>query len=292
MKGKERTEGINGLENINLPKGPTREEAEVVQVQAKKKAPDTGSKRKPSDAFSAQDNSRDTKRPKVTVTEEPEPRKPRKPLSFVDPDRLKRPFRSRPQARKTSAQHETTVTAEPSTTSRPNNDERTSKYFNPQLYREPEYPRMTTTPKAEPPRKVVNAKPDSKRKETARENRRNSGDLRPHIDSRKASTSNSERRLPGESRKASRVPANGGRSAEPARAQYSKFDEEDVEGDSIVNYPPARKLGSFTPDLNPPLLPGLPGGRLTNKRLREILIRTGKVRVKEAKAAESNQNGQ
>ena len=55
MKGKERADGIKELENINAY---TREEAEVVQAQAKKKALDTGSKRKSSDVFSAQDDPR------------------------------------------------------------------------------------------------------------------------------------------------------------------------------------------------------------------------------------------
>ena len=167
-KGKERAKGIKGLEKINAPEDIEREEPEVVQVQVKKKAPDTGSKRKPSDAFSAQDDSRETKRQKVVRDE---PRKPTKQPSFVDPSKLK--------------------------------------------------------------------------------------------------------------------------SVAPTRAQRSKPGK-DVEKDSVVpefNYPPARKLGSFAPDLNPPPLPGIPGGKLMNKQLREILIRTGKVRVKEAKAAESNQNG-
>ena len=288
-KGKERAEGIKGLEKINAPENVVRVEPEVVQAQTKKKAPDTGSKRKPSDAFSAQDVSRDVKRQKVA--KEPEPRKLAKQLSFVDPDKLKRPFRSKPQIPKTPARRGMTETTKPSTVSRPDKDERTSKYF----YREPEYPRTTTTPEAEPPQKVVGTKPDARRKEAAYENGRDSGDLRPRIDSRKASTSNSDRQLRGESLKTSRVPDDEppGRSAAPTRAQHSKSGK-DMERNRVVTefqYPPARKMGSFAPDLNPPFLPGLPGGRLMNERLREILIRTGKVRVREAKAAESNQNG-
>ena len=56
-------------------------------------------------------------------------------------------------------------------------------------------------------------------------------------------------------------------------------DKEDGEGNSVATetgYHPARKLGPLAPDLNPPLLPGLPGGRLTNTRLQEVGIRTGK----------------
>ena len=111
------------MESISVSKGSMREEAEIVQVQAKKKAPDTGSKRKPTDAFSAQDDSRGARR--VKATREPEAWKPAKQLSFV---KLKRPFRSRPQTHKTSAQYETTATAKSSTTSRPSNDERTSRF--------------------------------------------------------------------------------------------------------------------------------------------------------------------
>ena len=119
-------------------------------------------------------------------TEEPEPRKPTKQLSFVDPDNLKRLFRNRPQTRKTSARHETTATTESSTTPRPNNGERTSKYSNPQLYQEPEYPQVTIAPEAELSRKLVNTKFDSRR--------RDSGDFQPQIDPRKATTSNLGRR--------------------------------------------------------------------------------------------------
>jgi len=128
------------------------------------------------------------------------------------------------------------------------------------------------------------------------ENGRDSGDLRPRVDSRKTSTSNPDRQLHGESRKTFRVPGDDeppGRSAAATRAQRSKSDK-DMERDWVVaesQYPPARKMGSFAPDLNPSFLPGLPGGRLMNEQLREILIRTGKVRVRQAKAAESNQNG-
>ena len=288
-KGKERAKGIKGLEKISALENVEREESKDVQAQAKK-APDTGSKRKPSDAFSARDDSRDIKRQKVTG--EPEPRKLAKQLSFVDPDKLKRPFRNGPQVRKGPAQHGMTAAAEPSAVSRPDKDERTSKYF----YREPEYPRIMATPEAESPQKVVSTKPDARRKEAGRENGRDSGDLRPRIDSRKATTSNSDRQLHGESRKPSRVPDDDeppGRSAAPTRAQHSKSGK-DRGRDWVVaepQYPTARKMGSFAPDLNPPFLPGLPGGRLVNERLREILIRTGKVRVREAKAAESNQNG-
>ena len=289
-KGKERPEGIKGLEKINALENVEREESGVVQAQATKKAPDTGSKRKPSDAFSAQDDSRDFKRQKVV--REPEPRKLAKQLSFVDPGKLKRPFRKEPQIRKTSAQHGTTATSEPSATSRLDKNERTSKYF----YREPEYPRITATPEAEPPQKVVGTKPDARRKEAAHGNGRDSGDLRPRVDSRKTSTSNLDHRLHGESRKTSRVPNDDeppGRSAAPARTQHSKSGK-DMGRDWVLaefQHLPARKMGSFAPDLNPPFLPGLSGGRLMNEQLREILIRTGKVRVREAKAAESNQNG-
>jgi hypothetical protein len=291
VKGKERAEGIKGLEKVNAPENVGREESEVVQAQAKKKAPDTGSKRKPSDAFSAQDDSRDVKRPKVA--REPAPRKLAKQLSFVNPDKLKRPFRTEPRIHKTPVRRGTAATAEHPAVSRPDKDERTSKYF----YREPEYPRVTTTPEAEPPQKIVSTKPDARRKEVTHENGRDSGDLRPRIDSRKASASNSDRQPHGESWKTSRVPGDDerpGRSVAPTRAQHSKSGK-DMERDWVVaesQYPPARKMGSFAPDLNPPFLPGLPGGRLMNERLRDILIRTGKVRVREAKAAESNQNGQ
>ena len=56
-------------------------------------------------------------------------------------------------------------------------------------------------------------------------------------------------------------------------------DKEDGEGNSVATetgYHPARKLGPLAPDLNPPLLPGLPGDRLTNTRLQEVGIGTGK----------------
>ena len=292
IKGKGRAEGIKGLERINVSKPVEREESEVFEVPAKKRAPDTGSKRKPSDAFSAQDDSRDGKRQRVT--EEPEPRKLRKQLSFVDPDKLKRPF----QIRKTSVQHgaTTTATTNPSAVVQPDRDERTSKYFNPQIYRGPEYPQMTTTPETEPPKKVIDPEFDSRGKGSAHENGRDSGGLRPRIDSRKTSRSNSDRQLPGKSWKTSHIPNNNeppGRSAAPTHAQPPK-PARNVEKNLVAagsRHPPTRKLGSFAPDLNPPPLPGLPGGRLMNKQLREILIRTGRVRVKESKAAESNLNG-
>ena len=94
-------------------------------------------------------------------------------------------------------------------------------------------------------------------------------------------------------RKTSRVPDDDNRSAAPTRARYPKSGE-GMESDWAAaepQYPPARKLGPFTLDLNPPFLPGLPGGRLMNKQLREILIRTGKVRVRKAETAELNRNG-
>ena len=290
-KGKERAEGIKGLEKISVSGEVAREEPKDVQAQAKKKAPDTGSKRKPSDAFSAQDVSRDVKRQKVAG--EPEPRKLAKQLSFVDPDKLKQPFRSKPQVHKAPAQHGTTATSGPSTESRPEKGERTSKYFDPQHYREPEYPRITTTPEAELPQKVVSTKSNARRKQATHENGGNSGDLRPRIDSRKTGTSNSDRQLTGEMQKTSRVSDDDSRPAALIRAHHPKSGKE-MERDWAAaepQYPPARKLGPFILDLNPPFLPGLPGGRLMNKQLREILIRTGKVRVREAKAAESNQNG-
>jgi len=290
-KGKERAEGVKGLENISASKDVERGELEVIQVLAKKNAPDTGSKRKPSDAFSARDESRDIKRQKVV--KEPEPRKPRKQLSFVDPDKLKLPLR-KPQSHKTSARHETTATATPkrSTVAQPDKDERTSKYFNPQLYREPEFPRMTSTPETEPPQRDVGPKSNVRSREVAQENGRDHGDHRPRIDPWKAGMSNSDRQLPGGVRKTAHAPNDNEPPrlpAAPTRTQRPKPVKKDVEKDSVVvepRYPPARKLGSFAPDLNPPPLPGLPGGRLMNKQLREILIRTGRVRVKEAKAAE------
>jgi len=272
-KGKERAEGIKGLEKIHTSEDAGREEPEIVEVPApvKKAAPDTGSKRKPSDAFSARDDSREVKRQKKA--EELERRKPRKQLSFVDPDKLKRPFR-KPQIRKASPQGRTATTAitKSPVVARPDKDERTSKYFNPQLYREPEYPQVTITPEKEPPQRVAGPKLDPRSKEPAYQNVRGSGELRPRTDSRKTGTSNSDR---------------------PTHVQHSK-PAKNVEKDFVTTgsqYPTARKLGSFAPDLNPPPLPGFPGGRLMNKQLREILIRTGKVRVREAKAAESNRNG-
>lgn len=66
------------------------------------------------------------------------------------------------------------------------------------------------------------------------------------------------------------------RSVWPGHVQCSERDKEAGEEDSVAmksGYPPARKL-LFTLNLNLPLLTKLPGGRLTNKRLREI--RTGK----------------
>jgi len=295
-KGKERAEGIKGLEKIAV-KDVEREDSAVIKVAAKKNAPDTGSKRKPSDAFSAQDDSRDVKRQKVVI--EPEPRKLGKQLSFVDPDKLKRPFRSKPQIHKTSAQYETTstTTVRPSAVTEPDRDERTSKYFNPQLYREPGYPRMTTTFETEPPQKVAGPKLGVRSNGAAHENGHDSGGLQPWADSRKASTSGSDRHLPGKSRKFLHVLDDDGppgRSAAASRVQRSKPVGKDVGRGLFATepqHPPVRKLGSFAPNLNPPPLPGLPGGRLMNKQLREILIRTGKVRVREAKAAESNQNG-
>jgi len=291
-KGKERAEGIKGLEKITL-EDVGREDSAVVKVTAKKNGPDTGSKRKPSDAFSAQDDSRDVKRQKVAA--EPEPRKLGKQLSFVDPDKLKRPLRSKPQIPKTSAQRGTTATttARPSAVAEPARDERTSKYFNSQFYREPDYPQMTTTHEMEPPRKVAGPKLGVRSNGAAHENGRDSGSLRPRPDSRKASTEGSDRHLPGNSRKPSHVLDDDGphgRSAAATRVQRSKPLGRDLVAIE-PQYPPARKLGSFAPNLNPPHLAGLPGGRLMNKQLREILIRTGKVRVREAKAAESNQNG-
>lgn len=69
-------ERADGLDNIKVCRGAKREEAEVIQIQAEKKAPDSGTNRKLSDVFSAQDDSKDAKRPKVT--EELEARKPAK----------------------------------------------------------------------------------------------------------------------------------------------------------------------------------------------------------------------
>jgi hypothetical protein len=287
-KGKGRAEGIKGLENISTS-ADAGGESETVQAQIKKKAPDTGSKRKPSDAFSAQDDSRDIKRPKVA--KEPEPRKLGKQLSFVDPDKLKRPFRSKPQAlvRKTTHHQETTKAAITGL-AEPGDNERTSKYFNPQLYRGPEHPRITTTPDAEEPQKVIRGD------EVVQENGRYSGDIRLRIDPPKTNKSDLDRKLPGKGQNASRAPDDDkppGRSAARTRVQQPKPVKE-AEMDLFTTqsqYPPTRKLGSFAPDLNPPPLPGLPAGRLLGKRLREILIRTGKVRTREAKAAESNQAG-
>ena len=267
-KGKERAKGIKGLEKINTVENLQREEPEVVEVPVKKTVPDTGSKRKPSDAFSARDDSRDVKRQKVA--EELERRKPKKQLSFVDPEKLKRPFRN-PQVRKASPQRQATAatTVKPPAAVQPDKDGRTSKYFNPQFYREPDYPQVTTTtPEKEPPQRILGPKRDVGNKAAGRQNGRDPGELRPRNDSRKTSTLNSDR---------------------PARTQHPKPAK--VKKDLAATEPTARKLGSFAPDLNPPSLPGFPGGRLMNKQLREILIRTGKVRVREAKAAESNRNG-
>ena len=285
-KGKGRAEGIKGLENISTSKDVGREE---VQARAKK-APDTGSKRKPSDAFSARDDSREAKR--VKVDSEPGPRKLVKQLSFVDPDKLKWPFRSKPQAPKTSTQQETTATEtpNPSAMQEPDKDGQKSKYFNPQLYREPEYARMVATTEGGQPQKVV------RRNEMTHDDNRHSENVPPRVNPRKPSTSNADRRLPGKSRKTSRV-LNGyespDRPAAHTRIQYSRSVEDAAR--EVVStgpqWPPTRKLGSFAPDLNPPPLLGLPGGRLMNKQLREILIRTGKVRTREAKAAELNLNG-
>lgn len=285
-KGKGRAEGIKGLENISTSADAGRQ-LETVQVYAKKKVPDTGSKRKPSDAFSAQDDSRDAKRPKVA--KEPEPRKLGKQLSFVDPNELKRPFRSKPQIHKTPYSKETAATTTTNIVE-PDNDGRTSKYFNPQIYRGPEYPRLMTTPEAGQLQKVVRSD------EVVHENGRDFGDIRSRIDSRKASKSDMDHRLPGKGQNTSRVPDDdepSGRSAAHTRVQKQK-QVKGTERDLVPTqsqYPPTRKLGSFAPDLNPPPLPGLPGGRLTNRRLREILIRTGKVRTRETKAAESNHTG-
>lgn len=282
-KGKGRAEGIKGLENVSTSTVAVRE-SETVRAQAKRKAPDTGSKRKPSDAFSAQDDSRDVKRPKVA--KEPEPRKPGKQLSFVDPDELKRPFRSKPQIRKTPYHQETTVPAITGAVE-PDNGGQTSKYFDPRLCRKPEYPRTITTPEAEQLHKTIRS--DG----VAHENGRDSGDTRPRIDARKSSESDPDHKLPGKGRKTSCVPDDDespGRSAPHTRVQQQKPAKE-AERDLVTTQPQyrlARKLGSFAPDLNPPPLPGLAGGRLMNKRLREILIRTGKVRTREAKATEPN----
>jgi len=272
VKGKERAKGIKGLEKINTVENLEREEPEVVEVPVRKAAPDTGSKRKPSDAFSARDNSRDVKRQKVA--EEFEQRKPKKQLSFVDPDKLKRPFR-KPQVRKSSPQRQAAAatTVKPPAEARTDKDGRTSKYFNPQFYREPEYPQVTTTtPEKEPPQRTTGPKRVAENTATVQQNGRDPGELRPRNDSRKTSTSNSDH---------------------PSRAQHPKPTKK-VEKDAVTTepqFPTARKLGSFAPDLNPPPLPGFPEGRLMNKQLREILIRTGKVRVREAKAAELNGNG-
>ena len=286
-KGKGRAEGIKGLENIGTSKDAAKE-PETIRVKPKK-APDTGSKRKPSDAFSSLDDSRDIKRQRVAL--EPEPRKLTKQLSFVDPDKLKRPFRSKPQIPKTSAQQDTTsiITVGPSAMDEPDGDVRTSKYFNPRLYREPEYPPVTAITEVQQPGKVITSN------ESAHGECHHSENIRPRVDSRKTGTSNADRQLPGKSRKTFRTldDESPARSTTHTRIQPSKH-ADDMEGDSgptKSRYPPARKLGSFAPDLNPPPLPGLPGGRLMNKQLREILIRTGKVRTREAKAAESGLNG-
>ena len=294
VKGKERAAGIKGLEKIG-PSEEVEREGSGFKVPVKKKAPDTGSKRKPSDAFSARDDSRDGKRQRVD--NEPEPRKLGKQPSFVNPDMLKRPFH-KPQIHKVPARHGTTTatTANPSTVAQPDGDERVSKYFNPQIHRGPEYPRAAGTPETEPPQKVVDPKPDSRSKQSAHENGRGSGKLRSRIDSRKPSRSNSDHQPPGKSQKPSHIPDHNeppGRSATPTRVQHP-IPVKKVEKDLVATgsqHPPARKLGTFAPDLNPPPLLGLPGGRLMNKQLREILIRTGKVRVKEAKVAGLNLDG-
>ena len=282
-KGKGRAEGIKGLENLSTLADVGRE-TEMVQARVKKKAPDTGAKRKPSDAFSARDDSRDAKRPKVD--KEPEPRRLGKQLSFVDPDKLKRPFHSKPQTLKASCHQETTAITD---VVEPEDDGRTSKYFNAQLYREPKYPRMKTTPEAERLRKAAGSD------EAAHENGRDSGDTRPRIDSRKTSKPDPDRKSPGKGRNPRNLDDDEppGRSTANSRVQQPKPVKEVGRylAPSQPRYPPARKLGSFAPDLNPPPLPGLPGGRLMNKQLREILIRTGKVRTREARAAESNHTG-
>ena len=261
-KGKGRAKGIKGLERIGTVENLEREEPEVVEAPVKKAAPDTGSKRKPSDAFSARDDSRNVKRQKVA--EELEQRKPKKQLSFVDPEKLKRPFR-KPQVRKASPQREATgvTTVKPPAATQPEQDGRTSKYFNPQLYPEPDYPQVATiTPEKERPQRTIGAKRDVGNKAAVQQNGHDP--VRPRNDSRKAGVFD---RL--------------ARTQHPKPAKNVKKDLVATEPQS----PAARKLGSFAPDLNPPPLPGLPGGRLMNKQLREILIRTGKVRVREAKAA-------
>ena len=274
-KGKERAEGIKGLENIR-PSVDAGKKLETVQTKEKKKAPDTGSKRKPSDAFSAQDDSRDAKRSKVT--KEPEAQKLGKQLSFVDPDELKRPFRSKSQVRKTPYRQKTTGVAVAAVVEA-ENDGRTSKYFNPLLYREPEHPQMTATVDAEQAQKAVVG---------IEENGHGSVYPRPRIDPRKTSKSDPDRKLPRKGCSTSRVPDEPPVRPPPhTRVQKRKL----VEAERDPQYPPARKLGSFAPDLNPPSLPGLPGGRLMNKQLREILIRTGKIRTREAKAAGLNPAG-
>ena len=248
-KGKGRAEGIRGLENISTSVDAERE-LETVQVKVKKKAPNTGSKRKPSDAFSAQDVSRDAKRAKVD--EGPEPRKLGKQLSFVDPEKLKRPFRSKPQVRKTPYRQEKTATS------------------------------ATNVVEVEWRQRVI------KKDKVALENGHDSGNTRPRIDSRKASKSDLDRKL---RQGTSRGPDDDEPPHRPTartRVQHPKPVKE-VERELVVSQPrhaPTRKLGSFAPDLNPAPLPGLPGGRLVNKQLREILIKTGKFRTREAKAAE------
>ena len=111
-----------------------------------------------------------------------------------------------------------------------------------------------------------------------RENGRNYGDLRPQIDSRKTSTSDSNADCLARVGKGLISPiATGGPMG--LRAPSVRNKEEDVGGNSVareVNNLPARKLGSFTQGLNPPLWPGLPGDRLTNEWLRAILIRIEK----------------
>ena len=279
-KGKGRAEGIRGLENIGTSESVSRDNLGGIQVQAEK-SPGTGPKRKPSDAFSVQNDSRIVKRPKVVP--EPKVRKPVKQLSFVDPHMLRQPFRTKPQVRKVPFPQVATATPDPSAAVEPEENGRTSKYFNPQIYRKPSYPRISSTTEEQP--KAVSSK------ETLDENDRPPENAQQRIDPRKASTSHSERQLET-NRKTPRTLDAGessGRLAAHARIQLSRSTD-DAERDFVLtesHHPPGRKLGSFAPDLNPPPLFGLPGGRLMNKQLREILIRTGKVRTREAKATES-----
>ncbi|KAF9654002.1 hypothetical protein BDM02DRAFT_3182422 [Thelephora ganbajun] len=211
---------------------------------------DTDSKRKYSGALSAQDDSKDVKRQKVAKG--PGPRKPGKHLSFVDPNKFKRPFHSKHQIRKISAQNGTTKTTEPSAVAQPDEDEWTNKYFNARFYREPKYPRMTAAFETEPLQKVT------KSKEAAYGNGRDSGGLRPRNESRRTGTSNSSHQLPGKNRKTARVPNDDespGRSAAPVRVQHSEPLRKDMERDLVAiefQYPLARKSGLYALDLNSP----------------------------------------